>query len=91
MIVRPRNPQRRDVQVVPEFGYLAWQTSADNPGAWAFHCHVAWHAATGMTVDFLEQPGKIKDLPIPAALDRTGKEWKAVVASRQIEQIDSGV
>ena len=90
-IVRPSNPQRRDVQIVPEFGYLVWQTFADNPGAWAFHCHVAWHAATGLSVDFLEQPAKIKGLPIPASLDQTCKEWEAVVATGQIQQLDSGV
>lgn len=90
-IVRPDNPQRRDVQMVPEFGYMVWQATADNPGAWAFHCHIAWHAATGLTVDILEQPAKIKALQIPAAVDQTCAEWRAVVATGQIEQIDSGV
>lgn len=90
-IVRPSNPQRRDVQIVPENGYLVWQASADNPGAWAFHCHIVWHAATGLTVDILEQRGKLKDLPIPTAAYQTCTDWKALVASGQIEQIDSGV
>lgn len=90
-IVRPENPQRRDVQNVPANGYLVWQADGDNPGSWAFHCHLVWHAATGLTVDVLEQPDKIKNLPIPDNTYQVCKDWKAIVATGQIELIDSGV
>ena len=37
-IINPNNPQRRDVQIVPAGGFMVWQATADNPGAWPFHC-----------------------------------------------------
>ncbi|KAL2106341.1 hypothetical protein VUR80DRAFT_6870 [Thermomyces stellatus] len=37
------NPTRRDTTVLPALGWLALSFRADNPGAWLFHCHIAWH------------------------------------------------
>lgn len=90
-IVRPDKPQRRDVQIVPAGGHLIWQTGADNPGAWAFHCHVAWHAATGMSVDVLEHPDQIEGLSIPDSSYQVCKDWQAFSATGEVDQIDSGV
>ena len=53
-IVNPRNPQRRDVQIIqPSAGFnsdpshLVIEFNADNPGVWPFHCHIAWHVSAG--------------------------------------------
>ncbi|HTU23843.1 MAG TPA: multicopper oxidase domain-containing protein, partial [Pirellulales bacterium] len=42
------DPPQKDTVSVPVGGtlVLAWQ--ATNPGHWFFHCHIEWHAATGM-------------------------------------------
>lgn len=90
-IVRPENPQRRDVQNVPANGYMVWQADADNPGSWAFHCHIAWHAAVGLTVDILEHPDQIVDLAVPEDVARVCHDWSDAFATGQIELLDSGV
>ncbi len=42
------NPARRDVAMLPGGGYLALAFKPDNPGAWLMHCHIAWHASSGI-------------------------------------------
>ena len=81
-IINPSNPQRRDAQIVPAFGYLVIQVDADNPGAWPFHCHIAWHSSAGFSIDVLEQPAQIKKLKIPASLQQLCKGWNAYEGSR---------
>lgn len=39
-IVRPDNPQRRDVHLLQANGYMVLQITADNPGTWPLHCHI---------------------------------------------------
>ena len=40
-LVNPQNPQRRDTQILQANGYMVVQLTADNPGVWPFHCHIA--------------------------------------------------
>lgn len=42
------NPPRRDVVLLPRDGYIAIGFKTDNPGVWIFHCHIAWHASSGL-------------------------------------------
>ncbi|KAG5762735.1 hypothetical protein H9Q72_009171 [Fusarium xylarioides] len=49
------NPPRRDVALLPAGGYLVVAFKADNPGSWLFHCHIAWHASSGLAIQILEQ------------------------------------
>jgi FtsP/CotA-like multicopper oxidase with cupredoxin domain len=42
------DPPRKDTVNVPARGQLVLLWKADNPGRWFFHCHIEWHAATGM-------------------------------------------
>lgn len=42
-IMNAGNPLRRDVQMLSPYGHLVVQFEANNPGVWAFHCHIAWH------------------------------------------------
>jgi multicopper oxidase len=42
------DPPRKDTVNVPAGGQLVLVWKADNPGRWFFHCHIEWHAATGM-------------------------------------------
>ncbi|KAK9349640.1 Cupredoxin [Lipomyces doorenjongii] len=46
------NPIRRDVVTIPRLGHAVIRFRADNPGIWAFHCHIAWHLASGMMMQF---------------------------------------
>lgn len=35
-----RNPIIRDTVTIPGNGFLVIRFIADNPGIWAFHCHI---------------------------------------------------
>ena len=39
------NPTRRDTTMLPAWGWLAVAFQTGNPGAWLFHCHVAWYVS----------------------------------------------
>jgi FtsP/CotA-like multicopper oxidase with cupredoxin domain len=90
-IVRPENPVRRDTVTIPAGGYVVWQADADNPGAWAFHCHTLWHAATGFGIDILERPDVLKGAPIPPELGQLCKDWKLFEQKTNYQHIDSGL
>jgi len=38
----------RDTVVVPSGGTTRIQFQADNPGVWAYHCHIIYHLVNGM-------------------------------------------
>jgi len=62
-----QNPPRRDVTVLPSDSVsgTAWTVIAfptDNPGAWLMHCHIAYHVADGLSLQFLEVPSQIVDI-----------------------------
>ncbi len=52
----PAVPVRRDVIVVPPNGFVVLRFVSDNPGVWAFHCHIDWHMASGLAMTFIEAP-----------------------------------
>ena len=61
------NPPRRDVTLLPAdkasgraWSVIAFQT--DNPGAWLMHCHIAYHVADGLSLQFLEVPDQIPSI-----------------------------
>lgn len=49
-------PMRRDTVVVNGHGTLKLRFRADNPGVWLFHCHMEWHAHSGLMSTFVEAP-----------------------------------
>lgn len=49
-------PMRRDTVVVNGHGSLRLRFKASNPGVWLFHCHMEWHAASGLVATFVEAP-----------------------------------
>jgi len=56
------NPLRRDTATVEAYGWLLISFVADNPGVWAFHCHIGWHAEAGLMMAFatgLENVGEV--------------------------------
>lgn len=72
-------------------GYVVWQADADNPGAWAFHCHVLWHASTGFGIDILEGQEQLQKMQVPKEVDQLCTDWHAFVGREGHEQIDSGL
>ncbi|KAK0733755.1 multicopper oxidase-domain-containing protein [Lasiosphaeria miniovina] len=88
-IVRPSNPQRRDVQQVRAFGHLVIQFDA-NPGVWAFHCHIAWHASGGFLSSLIVQPSKVQQMRVPETVRQTCRDWSLWTSQNVVDQIDSG-
>ncbi|KIW94119.1 uncharacterized protein Z519_05435 [Cladophialophora bantiana CBS 173.52] len=57
------NPPRRDVAFLPNGGYLIVAFRADNPGVWIMHCHIAFHASSGLAVQIVENRERISIPP----------------------------
>lgn len=53
------NPPRRDVVLLPAFGWVIIGFKLDNPGTWLMHCHIAWHASSGLALQWVELPEEI--------------------------------
>ncbi|KAM7197452.1 putative laccase precursor [Naviculisporaceae sp. PSN 640] len=56
------NPTRRDVVQMPGSGWVVIAYKMDNPGCWLMHCHIGWHVAGGLGIQFLERKSEIKGL-----------------------------
>jgi len=61
------NPMRRDTISLPAFSWIALRFTADNPGLWAFHCHITWHMEAGLMMQIANLDGLDK-LRIPDEL-----------------------
>ncbi|KAK3937427.1 putative laccase precursor [Diplogelasinospora grovesii] len=59
------NPPRRDVVLLPASGYIVIAFKADNPGIWIIHCHIAFHASSGLAMQIIENKHKIPDVMRP--------------------------
>ena len=93
------NPPRRDVALLPRHGYMAIGFKTDNPGMWILHCHIAWHASSGLGINIRENEHMI-ELPQEAIdeKDRVCKNWRTWFADAEEHwynkhefQEDSGV
>lgn len=74
------NPPRRDVVLLPAGGYIVIAFKADNPGAWLIHCHIAWHASSGLAMQILERGEAARDqlMLTPGRMnetDRVCQKW----------------
>ncbi|CAD6446843.1 16abb2c0-1552-4ace-bf14-beaeb00daa69 [Sclerotinia trifoliorum] len=90
-VVRPINPQRRDVHILQGAGYMVLQVTADNPGVWPLHCHIAFHVSSGLYVNVVERPADIANLKIPSIMAQTCRDWSLFTNSTVVDQIDSGL
>ena len=94
------NPPRRDVALLPAGGYLIIAFKADNPGSWLLHCHIAWHASSGLALQIMEREVEIGKTITPQRMAETkrvcGKwkewynEWKADPKHHDLQD-DSGI
>lgn len=72
------NPPRRDVALLPAGGFLIIAFKADNPGSWLLHCHIAWHASSGLALQILERQEDFKKMMTEekmAETKRVCKNW----------------
>ncbi|PHH91578.1 hypothetical protein CDD83_11114 [Cordyceps sp. RAO-2017] len=91
-IVRPSNPNRRDVANMPRKGYLVMQfDAAANPGLWPFHCHIAWHSSAGLLMQFLTNPKEVVKYRIPHVIAETCRQWGTWTKTNVPDMIDSGL
>lgn len=58
-----KNPPLRNTAVIFPYGWTALRFVADNPGVWAFHCHIEPHLHMGMGVVFAEGVHRVGDIP----------------------------
>ncbi|KAH9885346.1 probing oxygen channels in Melanocarpus Albomyces laccase [Xylariomycetidae sp. FL2044] len=92
--LRASNPVRRDVTMLPAGGWLVLAFQVDNPGAWLFHCHIAWHVSGGLSVDFLERVGEQKaqiSAADQAAFSSNCAAWQKYYATSPQKKADSGL
>ncbi|RHZ77763.1 hypothetical protein Glove_173g15 [Diversispora epigaea] len=59
------NPVIRDTATVPGRGHIVIRYIADNPGVWAFHCHIEWHVELGMVAQLIERPTDFSKETLP--------------------------
>jgi len=88
------NPPRRDVALLPKNGYLALAFKSDNPGIWLVHCHIAWHASSGLALQILERQWEIEGSIGPLdATKKTCKKWDVWLKKQgsAFDQNDSGI
>ncbi len=61
----------RDTFTLIPYSWTLVRFVADNPGLWAFHCHIAWHMEAGLLMQFMSRapvlgtstvPQDVKDL-----------------------------
>jgi hypothetical protein len=93
------NPARRDVVDI-DIGGWAWIAfQIDNPGAWLFHCHLAFHASAGFALQFLEQPKALVKLlqganvleEFAGRCDSWAEWYDSVNVAANATQSDSGI
>lgn len=46
--------------MIPGDGNAVLRFRADNPGIWFFHCHMEWHAHSGLAVTFIVAPDRLR-------------------------------
>ncbi|ORY12815.1 putative multicopper oxidase, type 1 [Clohesyomyces aquaticus] len=83
------NPIRRDTAILPGNGWLAIGFPTDNPGAWLMHCHIAWHVADGLAVQFLES--KSTAPPVDASWETTCSNYQKYSKTAYWQKTDSGL
>ncbi|KAJ8766794.1 hypothetical protein K2173_008348 [Erythroxylum novogranatense] len=61
-----KNPPYKNTGVIFPYGWTALRFVADNPGVWAFHCHIEPHLHMGMGVVFAEGVHRVGRIPTQA-------------------------
>jgi len=59
------SPLRRDTVLIPAYSWVVLRFVTDNPGVWAFHCHITWHMAAGLLMQISSRPSALSKLTVP--------------------------
>jgi len=60
--------------MIEGYGFVLLRFVTDNPGAWAFHCHITWHMEAGLLMTILTGDSNSLQKQIGAA----PREWAAL-------------
>src|SRR6266576_3485428 len=80
---------KRDTILVPPKSTIKVIFDADNPGVWAYHCHILYHLATGMftvlkyenaDTKFWKPDNAPSELENPLGLNNASAFWKKMTA-----------
>ena len=63
------NPLRRDTASIEAYGWLLISFVADNPGVWAFHCHIGWHTEAGLMMVFATKVDEMRRWNVPGEVE----------------------
>ncbi|KAI1782831.1 multicopper oxidase [Ganoderma leucocontextum] len=63
--VNNTTPMLRDTLVIPAYTHAVLRFNADNPGFWAFHCHIQWHMTAGLLFQLNVLPSESAKFDIP--------------------------
>lgn len=89
------NPARRDTVNLVANGWTVVAFQTTNPGAWLMHCHIAWHVAGGLSLQYLEQPSAIPGLykkqVASSSFQNSCAAWNKYVPKMVYPQSDSGL
>lgn len=79
--------------MLPAFGFLVLAFHAGtNPGAWLFHCHIVWHVSQGLSVQLVEEEGRIGQVMDLQATEDACGPWRAYFPENDpFPQTDSGI
>jgi len=72
------NALRRDTFTVRSRGWAVVRILADNPGYWAFHCHIAWHMMGGGLFQIAVPPAERGRAALPDDIMEECKMWDVV-------------
>ncbi|KAF0550233.1 multicopper oxidase [Gigaspora margarita] len=59
------DPIKRDTTTIPPLGWILIRFEANNPGIWAFHCHIELHVEAGLVARVIELPHELRKLKPP--------------------------
>lgn len=76
-----KNPPLRNTAVIFPYGWTALRFVADNPGAWAFHCHIEPHLHMGMGVVLAVGADAVGKMKIPSEALTCGLTAKMMAAN----------
>ncbi|OZJ03677.1 hypothetical protein BZG36_03532 [Bifiguratus adelaidae] len=61
------NPLRRDTVIIPAYGWAVLRL-VPHPGMWIFHCHIVWHMAAGLAMQWQFGSDVVANYQIPQAV-----------------------
>lgn len=67
-LINNTNPIRRDTLTIDAYGWALIRFISDNPGLWAFHCHISWHVEAGLLMQFQARDDLMKDWNLPKSV-----------------------